>query len=344
MIVRDTIYIDGAWVPSEGSGTLPVVNSTTEETMGTIPDGTPADVDGPWPRPSGRFPSWSKTSMEERAKYCSRIAEGLAGPDGGDRHPGQRRGRHGQAPRLLVQAGLPYNSFNSMASIVDQFPFEERGRQLADRPRAGRRGRVHHPVELPAPPDRGQGGAWPSPPAAPSCSSRPRWRPSTPSSWPRSSTTSACRPASSTWSPASGPVVGEAIASHPDVDMVSFTGSTRAGKRVGELLLQRSARSRSNWAARAPTSSWTTPTSPRRSPTGWASLPQLGPDVLGPDPHARPPVASWPRWRGSRPTAAAIDSRRPLRRRAPAWARWYRTSSGTGCGATSRRASTRAPS
>ena len=32
-----------------------------------------------------------------------------------------------------------------------------------------------------------------------------------------------------------GPVVGEAIASDPDVDMVSFTGSTRAGKRVSEL-------------------------------------------------------------------------------------------------------------
>ncbi|HIA47167.1 MAG TPA: aldehyde dehydrogenase family protein, partial [Candidatus Hydrogenedentes bacterium] len=32
-----------------------------------------------------------------------------------------------------------------------------------------------------------------------------------------------------------GPIVGEAIASHPDVDMVSFTGSTRAGRRVSEL-------------------------------------------------------------------------------------------------------------
>jgi aldehyde dehydrogenase (NAD+) len=32
-----------------------------------------------------------------------------------------------------------------------------------------------------------------------------------------------------------GPVVGEAMASHPGVDMVSFTGSTRAGKRVSEL-------------------------------------------------------------------------------------------------------------
>jgi acyl-CoA reductase-like NAD-dependent aldehyde dehydrogenase len=35
-----------------------------------------------------------------------------------------------------------------------------------------------------------------------------------------------------------GPVTGEAIAAHPDVDMVSFTGSTRAGKRVAELAAQ----------------------------------------------------------------------------------------------------------
>src|SRR5690606_29505363 len=35
-----------------------------------------------------------------------------------------------------------------------------------------------------------------------------------------------------------GPVVGEAIASHPDVDMVTFTGSTRAGRRVSELASQ----------------------------------------------------------------------------------------------------------
>jgi aldehyde dehydrogenase (NAD+) len=35
-----------------------------------------------------------------------------------------------------------------------------------------------------------------------------------------------------------GPTVGEAIATHPQVDMVSFTGSTRAGRRVSELAAQ----------------------------------------------------------------------------------------------------------
>jgi acyl-CoA reductase-like NAD-dependent aldehyde dehydrogenase len=35
--------------------------------------------------------------------------------------------------------------------------------------------------------------------------------------------------------PGTGPVVGEAMAAHPDIDMISFTGSTRAGKRVSEV-------------------------------------------------------------------------------------------------------------
>ena len=40
MEIRDKLYIDGAWVSSTGKGTLNVVNSTTEEVMGRIPEGT----------------------------------------------------------------------------------------------------------------------------------------------------------------------------------------------------------------------------------------------------------------------------------------------------------------
>ena len=43
--VRDKVFIGGEWVESEGSETLEVINSTTEETMGTIPAGVPADAD-----------------------------------------------------------------------------------------------------------------------------------------------------------------------------------------------------------------------------------------------------------------------------------------------------------
>src|SRR4029078_4706330 len=38
--------------------------------------------------------------------------------------------------------------------------------------------------------------------------------------------------------PGTGPVVGEAIAAHPDVDMVSFTGSVRARKRAAQVASQ----------------------------------------------------------------------------------------------------------
>ena len=39
------IYIDGAWVPSDGSGSIEVVNAATEQVMGSIPDGAASDVD-----------------------------------------------------------------------------------------------------------------------------------------------------------------------------------------------------------------------------------------------------------------------------------------------------------
>ena len=45
MDVRDKIYINGSWVASTGSGTLDVIDSTTEEVMATIPEGTAEDVD-----------------------------------------------------------------------------------------------------------------------------------------------------------------------------------------------------------------------------------------------------------------------------------------------------------
>jgi hypothetical protein len=41
MDVRENIYINGAWVPSTGTGTLEVIDSATEEVFATIPEGTP---------------------------------------------------------------------------------------------------------------------------------------------------------------------------------------------------------------------------------------------------------------------------------------------------------------
>ncbi|HUE60980.1 MAG TPA: aldehyde dehydrogenase family protein, partial [Acidimicrobiales bacterium] len=107
MIVRDTIYIDGSWVPSTGKGTIPVINSSTEEVMGTIPDGTPEDVNRAVAAAKKAFPAWSATSVDERAKYCSRIAEGIgARMDEIATLVSEEVGMV-KPLSLLVQAGLP---------------------------------------------------------------------------------------------------------------------------------------------------------------------------------------------------------------------------------------------
>jgi len=62
MLVRDTIYINGAWVPSTGKGTLEVIDSATEEVFATIPEGTPEDVDKAVEAAAAAFPGWAATS------------------------------------------------------------------------------------------------------------------------------------------------------------------------------------------------------------------------------------------------------------------------------------------
>ena len=56
MDVRENIYINGAWVPSTGTGTLEVIDSATEEVFATIPEGTPEDVDKAVAGRRGRLP------------------------------------------------------------------------------------------------------------------------------------------------------------------------------------------------------------------------------------------------------------------------------------------------
>ena len=241
MIVRDTIYVDGAWVPSTGTGTLEVVNSTTEEVMGTIPDGTPEDVERAVAAAKAAFPTWAATAAEERAKYCSRIAEGIgARMDEIATLVSEEVGMV-KSLSLLVQAGLPYNSFNVIQSVVDEFPWEERvGNSLVVREPIGVVGCItpwNYPLH--------QIAAKVAFALAAGCTIVLK-----PSEVAPLNAFVLAEIIHDTGLPAGvfnmvtgvGPVVGEAIAKHPDVDMVSFTGSTRAGKRVGELCMQRVAK------------------------------------------------------------------------------------------------------
>ncbi|MDQ0827825.1 aldehyde dehydrogenase (NAD+) [Arthrobacter sp. B2I5] len=72
----DTIYVDGAWQPSPGTGRNPVTDPATGEIWGSVPDGTPEDVDAAVRSARKAFDSgWSRLAPSERAAYLLRIAD-----------------------------------------------------------------------------------------------------------------------------------------------------------------------------------------------------------------------------------------------------------------------------
>jgi len=230
----DKFYINGTWVAPSSSDTLQVFDSITEEVMATIPAGTAKDVDAAVAAAKAAFESWSSTSIEERAKFVKRIGEALGARMDEIATTISRETGMVKWLSQLVQVGLPINSFNQAAAISETFEFEKMiGSSLV----------VREPVGVVA------------------CI--------TPWNYPLhqisakiayamvAGCTIVLKPSevapvdafiladiiNEVGLPAGvfnlvsglGPVVGEAMAAHPDVDMVSFTGSTRAGKRVSQV-------------------------------------------------------------------------------------------------------------
>src|SRR3954447_7546240 len=78
LIDRTELYIGGAWVAPTGDETIEVVNASTEEVMGRIPQGTPADVDAAVAAARRAFEDWARTEMIERADLMRAIAGAIA--------------------------------------------------------------------------------------------------------------------------------------------------------------------------------------------------------------------------------------------------------------------------
>src|SRR3954452_24067008 len=82
LIVRDTVYIDGAWVASDGKDTIDVENPATEEVIGRIPSGTATDVDRAVQAARAAQDAWAATSPEERGKSLTRLQEAVTAHHG----------------------------------------------------------------------------------------------------------------------------------------------------------------------------------------------------------------------------------------------------------------------
>ena len=234
MTVYDKIYIGGAWVPSKGTGSIDVIDSITEEVMATIPAGNAADVDAAVQAARAAFETWSATSAEERAKYLTRIGEALGARMDELATTISRETGMVKAMSKIIQVGLPINSFNSAATLAETFVYEEQvGNSVVVREPIGVVGCItpwNYPLH--------QIAAKVAFAMAAGCTVVLK-----PSEVAPVDAFVLAEVVHEVGLPAGvfnlvsgdGPSVGEAIAAHPGVDMVSFTGSTRAGKRVAAV-------------------------------------------------------------------------------------------------------------
>ena len=234
MIVRDALFIGGGWVRPAGAGVIEVGNAATEEVLGTVPDGDPADVDRAVTAARDAFEEWSRASVDERAKAVERLGEALSArvPEIGTL-VAQEVGMP-ISMATVIQGGLPAMVMGSYGPILREAVLEERiGSSVVVREAAGVVAAItpwNYPLH--------QAVAKVAPALAAGCTVVLK-----PSEVAPLSTFLLAEAADEAGLPAGvlnvvtgrGRAAGEALVGHPDVDMVSFTGSTAAGRRVAAL-------------------------------------------------------------------------------------------------------------
>jgi aldehyde dehydrogenase (NAD+) len=235
--VRDSLYIDGAWVSPSGPETLEVIDSTTEEVFATIPAGTPADIDRAVQAAHRAFPGWAATPAKDRAAFLQRIAEGLQARAG---EIADVISHEVGMPRNLTevfQVGLPTGEFGDNAARAAAYVWQDEiGNSLVIKEPTGVVGAIT-PWNFPL----YQVALKVAPALAAGCTVVLKPSEVAPiNAFILAEIIHEAGLPRGVFNLVSGlgPVVGEAIATHPLVDKVSFTGSTRAGKRVMELCAQ----------------------------------------------------------------------------------------------------------
>ena len=226
-------YINGAWVESEGGTTYQVIDPATEQPCTEITMGTQADVEKAVAAARAAFETWSQSSVDERKALLARILEEYKKriPDFAKSMAQEMGAPLGLA--LAAQAPTGLGHFAATMKALDEFVFAET---------VGKARVVHEPLGVVAM--------------------------ITPWNWPLNQICAKVAPALAAGDtmilkpseeapgcaailaevldaagvPAGvfnlvngdGPTVGAALSSHKQVDMVSFTGSTRAGIAVAQ--------------------------------------------------------------------------------------------------------------
>ncbi len=234
---RDKLYINGRWAIPNGRQTIEVINPATEAVIGRVPEGTETDVAAAVAAARAAFPEWSRSTPEQRAGFLSKIQEGLAART--DEIARTITAEVGMPLKLStrIQAGSPIAIFGLYARMAGEFKFEEQvGHSRVVREPVGVVALItpwNYPLH--------QIAAKVAPALAAGCTIVLKPSEVAPlNAFILAEVIAAAGLPDGVFNLVTGfgAAVGEALVRHPEVDMVSFTGSTRAGKRVSELAAQ----------------------------------------------------------------------------------------------------------
>jgi len=237
MKIYDKLYIDGQWVTPHGKGMIDADHSATEQTITRTPEGDEGDVDACVAAARAAFDGWSTTPVAERAAFVRQISVELAAR--ADDLAMAIATEVGMPLKLArrVQTDGPVANWAAYAKVAENFEFEKRvGSSLVLREPIGVVGCIT-PWNFPL----NQITLKVAPALAAGCTVvlKPSEVAPTVAFILAEAIDKAGLPKGVfNLVTGYGPVVGEALAKHPDVDMISFTGSTRAGRRVGEVAAQ----------------------------------------------------------------------------------------------------------
>jgi aldehyde dehydrogenase (NAD+) len=227
-------YIDGQWVPSFSDAGIDVINPATEAVIDRVPAGDPDDVAAAATAARRAFGTWSRTGPAERAKYLAAArdlmterADAIATAITADMGAPLAFARR-------VQVDMPLAVLGSYVDLLSAYDFggDRVGNSLVVREPAGVVGAItpwNYPLN--------QVMAKVAAALAAGCTVV--LKPSEVAPAAAYELTDALHaaglpPGVFNLVSGAGPITGEALAAHPDVDVVSFTGSTRAGRRVAE--------------------------------------------------------------------------------------------------------------
>ena len=237
MIQRDKFFINGAWTAPAAKEAIDVHCAGTGEVMGRVPAGTEKDVEAAVAAARAALEGWSALGAEKRAEFLQKISDGLKAR--ADELAKTIAQEVGMPIKLAgrIQAGLPIANFANYAKIAKEFKFEERvGNSLVVREPVGVVGAITpwnyplHQIALKVA-------------AALAAGCTVVLKPSEVAPFNAfilAEVVEAAGLPKGVFNLVTGfgPAAGEALVRHPHVDMISFTGSTRAGKRISEVAAQ----------------------------------------------------------------------------------------------------------